>query len=245
MPAVPASAGPRRRLSAESRRRQLIDVALEAFAQTGFEATTMEDIATAAGVTKPLLYQHFASKRALYLELIDDIASRLLDSLQGVTAEPSWRGRVEAGMEAYFSFVLRNESAVRMLFDAPRDEELARGLRRIEDAIADFVAPLIEADIEEEHRRTIAAAVVGLTEGVTREWLHSRSRSVGSAHTGGLRSVGSAHPGDPGDSGSLGDPGGLGGLPADDAHDDELVRRLAGRVAGFAWGGLRSLRRDG
>jgi len=213
MAAAGPSTAPRRRLSAAKRRRQLIDVALETFAQSGFEATTMEEIATAAGVTKPLLYQHFASKRALYLELIDDIAARLLQSLAGVTAEPSWRGRVEAGMEAYFHFVLNNESAVRMLFDAPRDEELARGLRRIEDAIADFVAPLIEADIEEEHRHTIAAAVVGLTEGVTRDWLRGRSR----AGAAGSSLV---------------------------VSDDEAVKRLASRVADFAWGGLRSLRRE-
>lgn len=128
----------------------------------------MEDIATAAGVTKPLLYQHFPSKRSLYLELIDDIASRMLEALDAARAEPDWRRRVEAGMVAWFRFVLHNESAVRMLFGAPRDEELARGLRRIEVAIAGFVAPLIEADIEEEHRRIAASAVVGMTEGVTR-----------------------------------------------------------------------------
>lgn len=168
---------PRRRLSAESRRRQLIDVALETFAQSGYEATTMEDIATAAGVTKPLLYQHFTSKRSLYLELIDDVTSRLLEALASATAaEPNWHRRVEVGMTAYFRFLWHNESAVRMLFGVPPEEELARGLRRIEDAIAGFVAPLIEADIDESHRHTVAAAVVGMTEGVTRDWLRNRER---------------------------------------------------------------------
>ncbi|MDA8340818.1 MAG: helix-turn-helix domain containing protein, partial [Actinomycetota bacterium] len=58
-----------RRLPAEQRRSQLFEVALLLFAERGYSATTMDDIAEAAGVTKPLLYQHFDSKRALYLEL--------------------------------------------------------------------------------------------------------------------------------------------------------------------------------
>jgi AcrR family transcriptional regulator len=166
---------PRRRLTAARRRRQLIDVALESFATKGFNATTMEDIATSAGVTKPLLYQHFTSKRALYLELIDDVAARLIGALAAAaTAESKTRRQVEAGFEAYFRFTIENQSAVQMLFDAPHDEELARGLRRIEDTIADFLAPLFDVGIDGDHRRTLAAAVVGMTEGVTRDWLRIR-----------------------------------------------------------------------
>jgi AcrR family transcriptional regulator len=170
---------PRRRLTAARRRRQLIDVALEAFATDGFTATTMEDIATSAGVTKPLLYQHFASKRALYLELIDDVASRLIGALAAsTTTGPRTRRQVEAGFEAYFRFAIENQAAVRMLFDAPHDEELARGLRMIEDSIANFLAPLFEVDIDDDYKRTLASAVVGMTEGVTRDWLRHGSGQV-------------------------------------------------------------------
>lgn len=183
MPAVAVPTdGPRRRLTAARRRRQLIDVALETFARSGFAATTMEDIARAAGVTKPLLYQHFASKRALYLELIDDVTARLVEAISSAaTGETVLRRKVEAGMAAYFLFTIENQSAVRMLYDAPHDEELARGLRSIQDAIAEFISPLIETDIDDEHRRTLAVAVVGMTEGVTRHWLRQRpSLSVSS-----------------------------------------------------------------
>ncbi|MGD0081713.1 MAG: TetR/AcrR family transcriptional regulator [Acidimicrobiales bacterium] len=167
---------PRRRLTAARRRRQLIDVALDSFATNGFNATTMEDIATSAGVTKPLLYQHFTSKRALYLELIDDVAARLISALAAAaTAESKTRRQVEAGFEAYFRFTIENQSAVRMLFDAPHDEEFARGLRTIEDSIAEFLTPLFDLDIDGDHRCTLAAAVVGMTEGVTRDWLRVRS----------------------------------------------------------------------
>lgn len=178
MPSVTATAtAPRRRLTAARRRRQLIDVALETFALTGYTATTMEDIATAAGVTKPLLYQHFTSKRALYLELIDDVTTRLIDALgTAAGAETGFRRQVEAGMLAYFQFTLENQAAVRMLYDVPHDEELARGLRSIQDAIAEFIAPLIEADIDDDHRRTLAIGVVGMTEEVTRHWLRQRQQ---------------------------------------------------------------------
>src|SRR5271165_2421121 len=112
-------AAPRRRLTAARRRRQLIDVALETFARSGLDATTMEDIATAAGVTKPLLYQHFASKRALFLEILDDVVVRIIDALTSAASDaPGPRQQVDAGFLAYFHFVVHNESAVRLLLDS-------------------------------------------------------------------------------------------------------------------------------
>ena len=70
MSPAPQSPVPPRRLPAPRRRRQLLDVALERFSEGGLYGTSMEQIAEAAGVTKPVLYQHFGSKRALYLELL-------------------------------------------------------------------------------------------------------------------------------------------------------------------------------
>src|SRR5208283_210235 len=70
-----------RRLTADARRRQLFDVALSLFAEHGYAATTMDDIAEAAGVTKPLVYQHFDSKRALYLELLDVFSREMIDRI--------------------------------------------------------------------------------------------------------------------------------------------------------------------
>src|SRR5580704_9006247 len=87
-----------RRLTAGQRRRQLFAVALELFAQRGYRATTMDDIAEAAGVTKPLVYQHFSSKRALYLELVDSIAQELVGAVRrAVAAAEGPRRQVELG----------------------------------------------------------------------------------------------------------------------------------------------------
>ena len=168
--AGPAVSARRSRLPAASRRRQLLDVALETFARSGLEATTMDDIAHAAGVTKPLLYQHFKSKRALFLELLDDVVERLIEALTtAAQSAPGPRQQVEAGFVAYFHFVLHNESAIRLLLDSalPHDVELAEAMRRVDDTIAQAIAPLINADIEAEHQRVLAAAVVGMAIGVT------------------------------------------------------------------------------
>jgi AcrR family transcriptional regulator len=93
---------PAKRLPADRRREQLLDMALKLFASRGFNATTMEDIAEAAGVTKPLLYQHFDSKRALYLELADSVADSLVEAIGKAVADAEGpRQQVAGGFAAY------------------------------------------------------------------------------------------------------------------------------------------------
>lgn len=166
-----------RRLSADERRRQLFDVALSLFADRGYESTTMEEIAEAAGVTKPLVYQHFASKRALYLEVVDTVAEDLLSAIGFATAAaPSPRAQVEDGFAAYFRLVVTHETAFRLLYarSSPADVEVSNALRRVEDAIAEAIDPLIAAGLAPEHRRFLAYAVVGMAEGACRHWIETR-----------------------------------------------------------------------
>ena len=84
------------RLPADERRQQLLAVACDLFARSGYHDTSMDDIAEGAGVTKPVLYQHFPSKRALYAELLDDTVNRLLDRLSEATGRAT-SGRAERG----------------------------------------------------------------------------------------------------------------------------------------------------
>ena len=163
------------RLPAARRRHQLLETALTVFAANGFHATSMDDVAEAAGVTKPVLYQHFRSKRALYLELLDDVGAQLRETIAKASAEADGpRRQVQAGCAAYFRFVLEHRSAYRLLFGsgARRDEEFADAVRKVEEGIAETVAGLIEADIDDEHRRLLAHGIVGLAEGTTRHWLN-------------------------------------------------------------------------
>ena len=165
---------PALRLPAARRRRQLLDVALERFAAKGFHATSMEEIADAAGVTKPVLYQHFRSKRLLYLELLDDVGGQLMDVIGKATAAADGpRLQVEAGMAAYVRFMTDRPQAFPLLFGsgARRDPEFADAVRRVEQSIAEAVAELIEADVDATHRRVLAAGIVGMAEGVLRHWI--------------------------------------------------------------------------
>ncbi|HEX3334714.1 MAG TPA: helix-turn-helix domain-containing protein [Acidimicrobiales bacterium] len=166
-----------RRLTAEQRRQQLFAVALGLFAQRGYRATTMDDIAEAAGVTKPLLYQHFSSKRALYLELVDSIARNLLEAIGRAVAEAEGpRQQVERGFAAYFRLVVSHEAEFRLLYgrDHADDRELGRALRTVEDAIAEAIDPLIDAGLDDDHRRLLAYGIVGMAEGASRRFLEHR-----------------------------------------------------------------------
>ncbi|HZU79554.1 MAG TPA: helix-turn-helix domain-containing protein [Acidimicrobiales bacterium] len=166
-----------KRLPAELRRQQLLDIALRLFAARGFEATTMDDIAEAAGVTKPLLYQHFASKRALYLELLEGVAQSMLEALgKAVAAADGPRQQVEGGFAAYFHLVATHAEAFSLLFgsDVPGDPELSRAVRHVEDMLAEAVDVLIDAGLSEDHRRLLAYAVVGMAEGASRYFLDAR-----------------------------------------------------------------------
>ena len=168
------------RLPAEQRRRQLLDVSCEVFAASGFHATAMDDIARAAGVTKPVLYQHFPSKRALMTELLEDVGRQLLDDLGTSTgAVETGRERVESGFEAYYRFVTGNRAAFRLLFGASvrNDAEFALIVDRVLHQAADAISEMIEIETTAEHRRVLAHALVGVAEATSRHALSDADAS--------------------------------------------------------------------
>ncbi len=171
----------KKRLPAAKRRKQLLDAALKVFSWRGYDAATMDDIAEEAGVTKPLLYQHFKSKRALYLELINDISLGIIGQVTAATTTAQTpRLRVELGFRAYFSYVIQHENAFRLLFGrgAPHDKELTLAVRKVEMKMAETLAPLIEIDISPEHRKLLAHGVIGIAEASSRYWLSFASQET-------------------------------------------------------------------
>lgn len=163
------------RLPAAHRRSQLLENALQVFARRGFHGTSMDEVAETAGVTKPVLYQHFRSKRALYLELLEEVGAELREAITKASVSASGpRRQVEAGCAAYFRFVAEHRTEYRLLFGsgARRDAEFADAVRRVEEGIAETVAQFIEADIDDEHRRLLAHGIVGLAEGTSRHWMN-------------------------------------------------------------------------
>jgi AcrR family transcriptional regulator len=175
----------------------------------------MDEIAERAGVTKPLLYQHFSSKRSLYVELVDTVAADLLSEISAATASAAGpRGQVEGGFAAFFGMVVARETAFRLLYSHSSQSDPARSsaLRKVEDAIAEAIDPLIAAALEPDHRRFLAYAVVGMAEGASRHWIEARR-----ADTLARR-----------------DPGQLA----------QEAQRLARRLADLAWAGLRAVHPD-
>ena len=159
------------RLAAPARREQILDVAVEVFARNGFHGASMNDVAEAAGVTKPVLYQHFDSKQDLYMALLEEVGNRLLSAITKATAGvANGRLQTEQGFLAYFQWVSDDHDAFLLLFGsrASRDEESTEAIRRITADAADAIAPLIAANIGADHRRTLAHGLVGLAEGVSR-----------------------------------------------------------------------------
>lgn len=163
------------RLPGPERRQQLLDTAVEIFARNGFHETSMNDIAVAAGVTKPVLYQHFDSKREMYRELLGEIGTQLRETIAKATADASGpRQQIEGGFRAYFTFVSDHGDAYRVLFGSgtQRDEEFAEEARKVEASIADVVAALIEVSgLDPQRRLLLANGIVGLAEGASRYWL--------------------------------------------------------------------------
>ncbi len=168
----------RRRMPAPQRRIQLLEIALERFARKGYHETSMEEIAEAAGVTKPVLYHHFASKTDLFVELLDTVGEKLvLDMSAMIEAESSPYCKVLAGFRSYFDFVCTSTSAYQLLFTsgARISEEFSEPVLRLEESVAKVIGRLIDADVDDAHRDLLGYAIVGLGEVAARRWVAARN----------------------------------------------------------------------
>lgn len=138
----------------------------------------MTDIAQAAGVTKPVLYQHFSSKRDLYAELLTDVSNQLQDTIdKAVTAAESPREMVEQGFAAYFRFVNAHRSAFQLFLasDSWRDEEFSSLVHAVETSMAEQVANFIEIEgLSADQSRLLGHGIVGMAEAASRHWLLSQ-----------------------------------------------------------------------
>ena len=119
-------AGPQKRLPADERRVVIEDAAARLFAEHGYAGTRLNDIAAEAGVTKPMLYRHFESKKALHLALLAKHRDELLGQLAENAAGDGPLGpRVPALLDAWFAYVEEHPYAWRMLFrDTTGDPEI-------------------------------------------------------------------------------------------------------------------------
>ena len=165
-----------KRMTGEARRADILATALTTFAKAGYRATSMNEIAIAAGVTKPVIYQHFESKRHLYRELIIQEGRRLIDQI-ALATQPSESGHQQVinGFTSYFRFAFENRSSYDLLFgsEARLEDEFKDAISYIEDEIADLVTNRIQIDADTQYRRVLAMGIIYSIEGSVRTWRKS------------------------------------------------------------------------
>ena len=168
------------RLPRTARRKQLLRAAQEIFVAQGYHAAAMDDIAERAGVSKPVLYQHFPGKRELYLALLDQHATALVGQVRSALASTTDnRQRVEASVGAYFAFVVGDagggEGAFRLVFesDLRNDPAVNERVERMNQECIDALAETIAHDtgFRAEEAALLSVALSGLMEVSARWWL--------------------------------------------------------------------------
>jgi AcrR family transcriptional regulator len=167
------------RLSRSARRAQLLEAARDVFAEQGYHAAAMDDIAERAGVSKPVLYQHFPGKLELYRALLtthaEDLVSRVRTALTGTTDNQE---RIRAAVSAYFTFVDEEGSSYRLVFgpDLRGEPEAAAVVEDLSARCVALVADAVTTDagLDPERARLLGVALVGLSEVTAQAWLDQR-----------------------------------------------------------------------
>ena len=158
------------------RRAQLLDSALEVFVAQGYHAAAMDDIADRAGVSKPVLYQHFPGKMDLYLALLEASCDTIVGNCRKALASTSDnKARVEATIEAFYSYVASETGAFRLVFesDLTSEPEVRTRIDRVTTELATDIAQVIKADtgLPDEASELLAASLVGMAQVSARFWL--------------------------------------------------------------------------
>ncbi len=164
------------RLPRPLRRAQLLEAAQAAFVESGYHAAAMDDIAERAGVSKPVLYQHFPGKLDLYLALLDHHRSEIEEAVRSaLSTTTDNKQRVLACVAVYFEFVSREGAPFRLLFESDLTSDAAVS-ERVEgvamtcgEALAEVIAA--DTDLSSEDAHMLGMALTGMAQVSARYWL--------------------------------------------------------------------------
>ncbi|WP_179503978.1 TetR/AcrR family transcriptional regulator [Nocardioides daedukensis] len=167
----------------KARRAQLLEAALEVFVAHGYHAAAMDDIADRAGVSKPVLYQHFPGKLDLYLALLDTSCSTIIEGCRSALASTDDNKlRVAAAMAAFYDYVAAESGAFRLVFESDLTNEPAvrDQTERVTRECAGMIAEVIHEDtrLPDEAAHLLAVSLVGMAQVSARYWLDDAS-SIG------------------------------------------------------------------
>ena len=170
------------RLPRNARRTQLLGAAREVFVAQGYHAAAMDEIAERAGVSKPVLYQHFPSKRDLYLALLEQHTDELLAATRRALASTTDnKQRVAATIAAYFAFIDSESESFRLVFesDFTSDAEVRTLLDRVAQASSQAIAEVIREDtgLPPEEADLLGVALAGMAQVTARYWIQ-QGRSI-------------------------------------------------------------------
>lgn len=188
----------RRRLPRAERRAQLLSVATSKLGERGYHPTSMDDIAEAAGVTKPVLYQHFSSKEDLYISVIQQVGEVLRERIDGFAFEGATTyDRVREGIDVFFGVFDENPNMLKLFFGSEYvtesvQEEVTRATSRAAESVGTLLARARDLSPEEAIvvGRTFVTSVQAIareTDGATEERREAMLSSLALLLTGGLR----------------------------------------------------------
>lgn len=170
---------------------QTLRVAHEQFAERGYAVVTMEEIAAAVGVTKPLLYNYFGNKEQLYIACMERAGEALTETVaEAVAASASPGDALGAGVHAFFSFLDSDRAAWAVLFDEtqPNHGEIADRVASYRGRILEFVSVSMQAQLPARSRaaarteiEALSTALLGAAEALARWWLRTGSLSADAA----------------------------------------------------------------
>jgi AcrR family transcriptional regulator len=189
---VTPQAPSRSRLPRAERERQMLETARALFAERGYAAVTMDEVAAAVGVTKPLLYTYFGNKDRLYLACMRPAGDALLETVvAAIEATDTPPAALRAGIHAFFAFIDADRDAWRVLFDEtlPAGGEVARGVLEYRARLEDLVlaallaqmplgrgGPRVRAEVA-----ALSAALLGAAEALGRWWLRTGAMTAAEA----------------------------------------------------------------
>jgi AcrR family transcriptional regulator len=177
----------RTRLARADRMEQTLVAAHALFAERGYAAVKMDEIAAAVGVTKPLLYNYFGNKEQLYITCMERAGDSLTATVaEAVGATESPGDALGAGVRSFFSFLDSDRAAWAVLFDEtlPRGGEVADRVADYRRMIVELVAGSMLAQLPQERRdaarieiEALSTSLLGAAEALARWWL--RTEEIG------------------------------------------------------------------
>ena len=183
--AAQSNAGPARaagqrsaRLPRDERRAQLLAAAQEVFVANGYHGAAMDEIAETAHVSKPVLYQHFPSKRELYLALLDSHLGALTELMLGaLNSTTDNKERVQAVMRAYYRFIDSDDQAHRLVFESDliNDADVSSRLETFNKTFANAIAQVIAEDTKLPllEAQLLGRGLAGMAHVSARYWLET------------------------------------------------------------------------